>query len=171
MKGESTNRERKMLMVEKWPEINKKLVDAQAEKEFCQLQEIVTKIRNLRSSYRIKPADHISASVNILDNQEIISRLARVKFSDVKKGIAVSAGNIKLILDISSLIDVDKEKKRLETEIVTLERLIAKNEAMLKNKDFIKNAPKEVIEKNKTNLFEYKNKIKETRELFNNLTI
>ncbi|MFZ2975875.1 MAG: valine--tRNA ligase [Candidatus Moraniibacteriota bacterium] len=161
---------KKIMMVEKWPVSDKKLIDKKAEKEFQNLQEIIGKIRNIRSSYRIAPSEIISASSQKLKNQEIIEKLGRVKFGEkIKQGIDVSEKNIRIILDIAELIDVEKEKKNFEKEISNLENLIAKNEALLKNKNFISSAPKEIVENNKIKLGEYKDKLKLQKNLLDNL--
>ncbi|MFA6160213.1 MAG: valine--tRNA ligase [Parcubacteria group bacterium] len=160
----------KMLMVEKWPVSDKKIIDKKAEKEFQALQEMIVKIRNIRSSYRIAPSEIIEAYAKKLKNQEIIEKLGRVKFSDMKKqGIEISGKDLKIVLDIAELIDVEKEKKNFEKEISNLENLIAKKSALLVNKNFLASAPKEIVENNKTKLAEYKEKLKSQKDLLDNL--
>ena len=159
-----------MLMVEKWPASDKKLIDKKAEKEFRDLQEMIVKIRNIRSSYRIAPSEIIEAYAKKLKNQEIIEKLGRVKFGEkIKQGIDVSEKNIRIILDIAELIDVEKEKKNFAKEIANLENLIVKNSALLVNKNFLASAPKEIVENNKTKLAEYKEKLKSQKDLLDNL--
>ena len=77
--------------------------------------------------------------------------------------------NIKLTLAISDLIDVEKEKARLEKEVDNFEGLIAKTETLLMNKSFVKSAPKEIIANNKLKLKEYREKLKIQKELLENL--
>ena len=164
------NKDRKMLMVEKWPVADKKLIDKKAEKEFGNLQEIIIKIRNIRSNYRIAPSEIIEAYAKNLKNQEIIEKLGRVKFFDMKKqGIEISVKEMKIVLNIAELIDVEKEKKNFEKEIANLENLIAKNTALLANKNFLASAPKEIVENNKIKLEEYKEKLELQKNLLNNL--
>ena len=59
---------------------------------------------------------------------------------------------MKIVLDIAELIDVEKEKKNFYKEITNLENLIAKNSALLANKNFLASAPKEIVENNKIKL-------------------
>lgn len=161
---------KKIMMVEKWPASDKKLIDKKAEKEFQALQEIIGKIRNIRSSYRIAPSELINAFSQKLKNQEIIEKLGRVKFGEkIKQGVDVSKKNIRIILDIAQLIDMEKEKKNFAKEIANLENLIAKNEALLKNKNFIASAPKEIVEINKSKLKEYREKLTAQKQLLDNL--
>jgi valyl-tRNA synthetase len=194
MKGKSTNentqKRNDLLMVAKWPTANKKMIDKKSEKEFADLQDIIGKIRNLRSSYHIDPGILISAqgknfhphtkdnhiSLRLRDNNfgvgvknpEIIERLARVKFgvlSEKNEGVTISGKHMKIVLDIAGMIDVGKEKERLQKEIINLDGLISKNDNLLKNKKFINSAPKDVIEQNKNKLLEYKIKLKVQKEL------
>lgn len=163
---------KKLLMIEKWPVTDKKLVDKKALAEFADIQEVVRKIRNLRTNYKINPAEIINAySAKKMVKQNIIERLARVKTSINKsaEGITISGKNIKLVLDIASLVDVKKEKARLQKEIDNFNNLIAKTEALLQNKNFLKSAPKDVVLANKGKLGEYAEKLKTRKELLKNL--
>lgn len=161
---------KKLLMIEKWPEADKKLIDKKAEKEFGELQEIISKIRNIRSSYHIDPARIIKASSKKVGNKEIIEKLARVKIIEGRgKGLRISGKADRLILDITTLIDIDKEKKRLRDDISNLDRLFLKTETLLRNKNFVKSAPKDVVGQNKSRIKEYKDKIQLQRDLLKSL--
>lgn len=162
---------KKIMMVEKWPVTDKKIIDKKAEKEFQALQEMIVKIRNIRSSYRIAPSEIIEAYAKKLKNQEIIEKLGRVKFVDEKKqGIEISGKDLKIVLNIAGLIDIEKEKKNFAKEIANLEKLISKNSTLLANKNFLASAPKEIVENNKIKLYEYKKKLKSQKDLLDNLT-
>jgi valyl-tRNA synthetase len=164
------NKNKKMLMIEKWPISEKKLIDKKAQKEFQDLQETITKIRNIRASYHIDPAKMISARAEKISNQEIIEKFGRIKFgAKIEKGIGVSGRNINIVLDIAKIIDVKKEKEKLQKEIKNLENLISKTNALLKNKKFLASAPKEIVDKNKGNIVEYEIKLKIQEELFKSL--
>ncbi len=172
--AKATAGQEKVLMVEKWPVADKKLIDKKAQNKFSQLQQVVSKIRNLRSSYHIDPAKFIEAQTKKIENKEILEKLARIKIQIGAKsnpnGFIVAEKKLKLVLAISDLIDVKKEKNRLEKEITNLEGLITKTETLLKNKNFVKSAPKEIILVNQTKLKEYDEKLKIQRELFANLS-
>lgn len=164
----------RMLMVEKWPEGDKKLIEKKSEEEFLEMQEIITKIRNIRASYGIAPGKIIKASAIKINNTEIIEKLAKISFScwtakSTKKDIAIAGKNTNIILDIAGLIDIEKEKDKLTKEINNLEDLISKNETLLANKNFLKSAPKVIVEQNKTKLKEYREKRKIQKELLKNL--
>jgi valyl-tRNA synthetase len=163
-----------ILMVEKWPVADNKFLDKNAKIEFVSLQQVVTKIRNIRTSYHIDPGKTIQVFAKKIENKEVLEKLARVKIDIVSKldakGIVVALKNIKLTLVITDLIDVEKEQARLKKEIANLEGLIVKTEALLGNKNFVKSAPKEIILANKAKLKEYGEKLKIQRELLKNCT-
>lgn len=165
----------KLLMVAKWPESEKELIDEKAEKEFGELQEAITKIRNMRSNYHIEPAKIISAygeNIENIENIEIIEKLARIKISSGKaeaRAVKISSGDIKLELDLAGLFDAEKEKTRLQKEIGNLQSAISRTESLLKNKKFMESAPKEIVAENKSRLEEYKNKLGQQKELLKNL--
>ena len=161
---------KKILMVEKWPTADKKLSNPKTEQEFQSLQELITKIRNIRSSYHIAPSEIIQASAKNLDQREIIEKLGRVKIAnETGRGIAVSVKNMKLVLDVADLIDVAKEKKSLEEEIKNLKNLVLKTENTLNNKNFLKGAPEEIVLASKARLNEYQEKLKIQEKLLDSL--
>ncbi len=163
---------KRILMVEKWPMADKKLLDKKSQADFASLQQIVTKIRNIRTSYRIDPGKTIQVFAKKAENREVLEKLARIKIELVSKidakGIVVAGKNTKLILALTDLVDAEKEKARLEKEITNLEGLITKTETLLENKNFVKSAPKEIILVNQTRLKEYGEKLKIQRELLKN---
>ncbi len=167
------NGDNNLLMVQKWPESDKKLIDKKSEKELEKVMEIISKIRNVRSSYHIEPAKIITAYARKIKEKEVVEKLARIKVAENeaenKKLLEISTSGFSLKLDIAEFIDVQKELSLIEKEIKNLEGLVVKNEAMLKNKKFLKSAPKEIIEANGQRLSEYREKLKIQKELKNEL--
>ena len=158
----------KMLMMAQWPKSEKKFIDAKAQADFADLQELIAKIRNMRASYHIDPVELMEAYGDKKIEKEILEKLARVKIeigTTKEKMIHVSTRLRTLQLNIAKLIDVAKEIESLDKEAKNLENLIAKNEGMLKNKKFVDGAPKEIIIATKERLNEYKEKLKVQKSL------
>lgn len=157
----------KMLMVEKLAESKKVKIKT---KDFEIIKGIITNIRSLRAEFKIEPAKKIGANINagnkeklLKNNEEIIKALARLeKLEFVKSGAEVS-------LDMAGAVDVAKEKPRLEKEIQELKKYVAGVENKLSNQEFVNNAPKEVVEKEKEKLNEAKSKLEKLQEQLNNL--
>ena len=164
----------KLLMVEAWPQKEARMLDKKAEKEFTDLQDIITQIRNIRTQYKISPAKIIT--LYCLQKQpdtkkQIIEKLARCEIKSEntpgqKKITEISNSEYKFRLILGDLIDVEAEKKRLEKKIQDLERYVNGVKKKLDNKSFIKKAPEQVVQKEKNNLEE---KTKILKDLEQNL--
>jgi len=164
---------KKLLLIESWPIVANKLIDVNAEKEFTLLQDTIIQIRNFRSQYKIEPKKIITLYTNKklpADELAIIAKLARVeiKCDWNHKGLTAQAGTedtkvtkisnnqYKFSTILGDLIDVDKEKKRLTKEILSLSTNIVNLEKRLNNKKFMANAPKNIVDQEKNNLAERK---------------
>ena len=77
--------------------------------------------------------------------------------------------NTEIYIPLAGLIDLDKEKERLEKEIKRLEGSLAGIEKKLNNEKFVNNAPQEVVEKEKTKMKEWTSNINKLNELLSNL--
>jgi valyl-tRNA synthetase len=161
-------KDKKILMSAAWPKADKKMINAKAQEDFSALQELVIKIRNIRSSYHIDPARKIEAYARDISGQEIIERLGRIRIiteKPKKKMLRVSGKGLKLDLDMTKLIDVKKETEALNKEIKNLENLIAKTEALAKNENFRNKASADIINETNARLDGYKQKLSIQKEL------
>ena len=66
-------------------------------------------------------------------------------------------------------IDLDKEKARLQKEIDQVNNFIKGLTKKLDNKEFVKNAPKEVVQKEEIKLKDQKDKLAKLEEQLKNL--
>ncbi|NQU77741.1 class I tRNA ligase family protein, partial [Candidatus Falkowbacteria bacterium] len=78
-----------MLMVAAWPEVDKKLIEEKSVKEFEKMQELVTKIRNMRAEKKIAPKEIIKVKIKskeykkLVDEQkEVVCGLGRCEIVD-----------------------------------------------------------------------------------------
>ncbi|NQT50012.1 class I tRNA ligase family protein [Candidatus Kuenenbacteria bacterium] len=155
------------LMISEWPKVEKKYIDEKVEKEFENVREVITKIRNLRSEYKVDPGKKISVSIKgdaLGDNEKAVMALARIeKINYVKskpdKAAGAVVGNMEIYLPLADLLDFDKEKERLEKEKQSLEKYISGLEKKLGNQEFVKNAPEQVVAVEKKKLSEGKEKL------------
>ena len=130
--------------------------------------ELITKIRNIRGEYNITPSllidIHVKTSDNVLKNliiekKEIIHQLGKVKevhFTDkILQKAATSIGNsFQVFIPLKDLINVEDEIIRLEKEKNTLLKDITLYGNKLKNKQYLENAPRQIIEKDTKKLEE-----------------
>jgi valyl-tRNA synthetase len=171
------------LMVTAYPGGDSKFVDEQAEQEMALLQEVVTKIRSIRSIYSVKPSLTVDVEVRTKNGEKrsvidkyvaVVQNAARVKLTLTAGGehIAQSAkgivgSDLEVVVPLAGLVDIDAEKARLTKEIKKCEKEIAFVEKKLANKNFIDRAPEEVVEKEKAKLADEqsrKQRLEEARE-------
>ncbi|NQU99902.1 MAG: hypothetical protein HQ538_04140, partial [Parcubacteria group bacterium] len=74
-------------------------------------------------------------------------------------------GKVVVYVDLSCAIDKDKIKKEMDN----LEKFKNSLDKKLSNKEFVKNAPKDVVEKEQNKLKDAENKLNKLKEQFNNL--
>ncbi len=163
---------KKFLMIESWPKAAKK--PAPAPKEFALMQDIIAAIRNIRSEYKVEPAKRVDATIVaglkaklLKDNAAVIRTLARTenltilaKGEKPKDAASAMVGGIEIHLPLAGMVDMAKERARLEKEKANLEGFVKGLEAKLANKGYTDNAPKEVVEKTRAMLAEKKEELK-----------
>ena len=124
------------------------------------IKNLVVNIRNARSENKIAPAKKLKAVFYskdhqdlLLNNRNIVAQLKtgieslEPKENDYRANdsIVVISGDIKLTL--LKAINKEAEIKRLNKERDKLEVLIKKQTEKLDNKEFVDNAPKEIVQK------------------------
>ena len=166
------------IMVQPWPHIQKEMISKEAESTMKELIELVSAIRNMRAVWNIDPQKTIDTVINVHEaaaekflheNEGFIKRMARISRLTVgrnakPKNAAVSVvGRLEAYLPLEGLIDFAKEISRLKKEEERVAREIGSIAARLKDKEFIKKAPKEVVEKQGLRKTELKAQLKKIK--------
>ncbi len=147
-----------------FPERRPHMEDEILDEQMRFLQDVVVGVRNIKSEFELNPGTKVDVIAKVDDkhnsfleeNREIISQLARIeKFEistepDVPKSCAsfVSEG-CEFYVPLEGVIDFDKEVLRLNKQKQKLEKEITKIDGKLGNENFLKKAPKEIVEKEK----------------------
>ncbi|WP_066632617.1 valine--tRNA ligase [Desulfolucanica intricata] len=155
--------EGKTIMYASWPSYNQELVDTEAEKQMEVLMEVTKEIRHIRSEMNVPPSKQAEAVLLVEDAgvQEILNKgahyienLARCKVqivNNLKEELGQAAHavthGVEIYVPLKGLIDIDKEIARLEKELKTVSKDLAKVQGKLKNPGFLAKAPADVIEK------------------------
>ena len=166
--------EKTMLVTSNWPdliEINSK----QAEANYKYLIDIISEIRSIRSELRVAPSNRVQLLVmkednnllNVLNNNSnIVQRMARlssIKYIDVIPDNAIQFNilGVNFGLDLKGIINAKEELSRLNKEL--RKTIVDLNivEKKLDNKNFLDNAPRDIIEKQRTIKEELSNRKKE----------
>ena len=135
------------------------------------LQQIVTSIRAIRSQLNIPPkkraAVYIANSESfkeiILSFDEVIKMLAGVNLISFinneerpSKSATAVIKNMELFIPLEGLIDIDLEINRLSKRIDKLKKHILVSEKKLSNKNFVANAPENIITHEKEKMVQLK---------------
>ncbi len=165
LKGE----DEKDIIVSQWPRIEKRFEDTQIVNDFAVVKEIITSLRTLRSEVNIPPSAQLRLVVRGQDHQKPIELIKDAEILLYLKNLAkiseieISVRNEKphpaatvvvqgteFFIPLEDLIDIEKEKERMQKEIDRTESLLSSIQAKLSNKNFIARAPEHVVEKERS---------------------
>ncbi|HBF67241.1 MAG TPA: valine--tRNA ligase [Candidatus Magasanikbacteria bacterium] len=172
----------KLLLVEAWPSISS-VRKRKPSMQFDLLKEVVTGIRVIRTDYKVSPQTRLHVTVSagekmelLVANSTLVEALARVEQLEIQKTAAKPehaasfvAGGVEVFVKLENVVDFEKERTRLEKEIESVEPYAKGLEKKLNNKEFVANAPREVVEKEQQKLQEAQEKLIKLKEQLNQL--
>ncbi len=169
------------LMVEEYPKLGKgKKENNNIVFIDTTLRNIITKIRSIRTEYKVEPAKKITANIRVesmstllKEYTPVLIRLAgleKIAAEKLEKGISFTESGVEVEIDLSSAVDMKKEKVRIEKEIANVEPYVIQMEKKLSNTEFVKNAPRAVVEKEQQKLEESRQKLEALRNQLGSLT-
>jgi len=154
------------IMVATWPHLQENLIDKKADRRMELVIGVITSIRNIRSTWRIESKRSVSVYLKsakeesrkiLAENGDYIKRLARVEGLNIaarqkrpKTSAAAVFGDTEIYVPLEGIVDYQKEKKNISDKLEALETRLKDLSAKLKDNKFLKNAPKEVIQKFKS---------------------
>ncbi len=166
----------KMLISSEWPSYEDEFYEK--DKRHIELaMETIKAIRNIRAEVDAAPSLKLQATIiakpEIIDEIKTIERyikdIANVREISFSKDIkdapkdsvtAVITGAV-IHIPMDELVDFEAEYKRLLKEKKMLEGEVKRAEGKLKNKGFVSKAPAELIEKERSKLLDYEEKLSE----------
>jgi valyl-tRNA synthetase len=146
-----------------WPTVDSGLINDDAEREQAKCLAVVTLIRNVRQESGLSPRKPVIVDVLCDDEHdrallqrrhELIGRLAATETLTVRSRVgyappalaAVHAnGGVEVVVHLAGLIDVSKERERLERELVKTDKDLQVMQRRFDNADFVAKAPPEVV--------------------------
>ncbi|HEX4700575.1 MAG TPA: class I tRNA ligase family protein, partial [Pseudonocardiaceae bacterium] len=150
---------RESVVIADWPTVSGEPADEDATTRIEALRKLVTEIRRFRSDQGLPPGRKVPAELSgaccagLLPHETAIRSLSRL--DDAGDGFAATAslevalptGKVTVRLDLSGVIDVAAERKRLAKELAATEKELAQCEAKLGNPQFVDRAPADVVAK------------------------
>jgi len=165
------------IMLSSYPVSDKNYIFEKEEAEASFIQNIIYTVRNIRGENKIQPNIQINASlitdqkriVLLEQNAGVIKKLAKIEnlyfAKEHKKSedevVGVGQG-FEIYISLEGIVDIEKERARLQAELDRLNSSIQSVKGKLQNKNFVEKAPPAIVvkEKEKLNyLEEEKNKI------------
>ena len=167
-----------------WPTIKKEFDNKAAVSAMDLVFKAVFVLRNFRKELNLGPQKTVSIEIKTTTQKEEAVEAASVCMSHlafVKVNISTEEAvvpnclsalidkDVHLYLPLEGLVDIEKEKQRIEKQIKNAGHQIKQKEKMLKNKDFVKKAPEAVVSRERQRLTELKEaleRLKEVRSAF-----
>ncbi len=139
-----------------WPRPDARAHDDGALADFALVQELVAAIRGVRAEYAVAPGQAIRARVarrHPAFDAERGTVLRLAKLADLEFGPAPEAPGAHAVLadgtgvfvPLGDLVDLDRERQRLDAERERLAGLITGQERKLANEQFVARAPADVV--------------------------
>jgi valyl-tRNA synthetase len=164
------------IMVELFPVADKKAIDPEAEQVMDSVIEIIRSIRNARAEHRVAASKWIEALVyadkfqmEIAAKSGAIETLAKARplsvlgrsqrRANVEKALVLVLKEAEVVLPWAGMVDLAAERQRLEGEITAIGREIDRLEQRLKDKAFVAKAPAAVVDKERSKLQTFKDKL------------
>ncbi|HXV77315.1 MAG TPA: valine--tRNA ligase, partial [Candidatus Polarisedimenticolaceae bacterium] len=157
------HRDGSFLAVARWPEADDRDDDAQAERDVELLQEVVTRVRNMRAESNIAPGQRVrlmlhaddAGTADMLRAQAVlIGTLVRAERVEIVDGLDRQtvaarglARGVQIAIPLAGVLDLAAERGRLLRELAKLEREIDARRRKLDNPSFREKAPADVVDK------------------------
>ena len=165
--------EEETIMLAPWPEYTEEWNFAKEEADVETIKVLVKGIRNIRSEMNVPPSRKakyfiVSSDADLCElfasHKDIYSQLISASEIDVqadKAGIpedavSVVIPNAVVYIPLEKLVDMAKERERLEKEKAKLAKELARSNGMLNNEKFLSKAPQAKVDEEKAKLEKYK---------------
>ncbi|HET6528936.1 MAG TPA: valine--tRNA ligase [Balneolaceae bacterium] len=171
------------MIVAQWPEFEKAAVSEDDQGLFATIQRIISSVRNVRAEFNVSPneeinllikAKHESMAKAFRQNEWIFRKLQSIaKFeakADLKKPKTSASSVIEgteVFVPLEGLIDLNKERERVEKEINRLEGFLKSVTGKLSNEGFVNNAPDEVVQRERDKQEDTETSLRKLKEILN----
>jgi valyl-tRNA synthetase len=166
--------------VEDFPRCQPGLIDADVERQVEVLEEVITKIRNIRAEMNVDAAKRVQINLASSDEKTrtllkrsttYIENLARCEQIGIFASIVPGnhshrdvVSGIDIEMSLEGVIDLGAERSRIQKEISKVEREMTPIQQKMLNPNFVAHAPTQVVELNRTRLVEFEEKLAKLNE-------
>ena len=158
------------IMLTLWPEYELQFADESAEDAMAVIMEVVRGIRQIRSAMHVPPGKLAEALIIspkaslrelLMENKSYIEGLANCQASilelleqEPEQAATAVTKDMRIFVPLKGLIDVEKERLRLNKEKQTLEKDLDRVQGKLNKSDFLNQAPENIVAKEREKLLE-----------------
>ena len=172
------------IMFAQWPDAGKAgYYDEMAEKSLGWVQDCVSAIRDLRSRLNIPPTQRLRAVISSPLTQardtfktfkNVICRMVNLEsleivseFIKTKSYLGAAFPDFEVFIHIEGLVDPEKERPRIEKKLAETRGWLESLRKKLSNEDFVRNAPPDIVEREKEKLADAEKIYQAHQELLN----
>jgi valyl-tRNA synthetase len=148
-----------------WPKIAPALIDDGMEQQFALMQQVVSAIREVRTTYKVPPRQKVALSAKapahvaeqLLAQQHLIETLANIEPHEVgpqaeKPADAAAAVVGEIELYLHGLIDADAERQRLAKRLEEIDASIRTLAGRLGSASYVDRAPAHLVQQTRDQL-------------------
>ncbi|MCX5706451.1 MAG: valine--tRNA ligase [Candidatus Omnitrophica bacterium] len=174
------------IMLSSWPHIQEDIIDKKIENQMNEVCEIITTIRNMRSELDLTSGlNNLEVKISCVNkikrafiealspDIKNLCRLSRLSVKDeyrILKGEFVNVlKDMHIAIPLQGVIDIEKQIEKINLKVQKTEADLKSKQAMLANKNFLKNAPVEIVEKEREKLNSLKEELKKLKGVKNGL--
>jgi valyl-tRNA synthetase len=159
------------IVVAAYPEFGPESLDPEIESQGEVVQELITKVRNIRSEMNVEAKLAVAIRVRandpevaalLSDTRDTIFRLGQVSAMEMvpalsgdKLAAQAVGARFSLEIPLAGLVDLAGERTRLSKELEKVRREIDGVDRKLSSASFVERAPKEIVEENRRRLTDY----------------
>ena len=174
------------LIIAPWPEFDAGLVDEESERRLGELQELVTQVRSLRKEYSVPEGSGITLRLSgvegvfktmVEEQGTTLRRLAKVDICELSEDAdthegdgtgavgahAVLKNGVEVFIPLEGVIDVARERERLQEEVDRLDGQVVGTRAKLSNEGFLKGAPPDIVDRERDKLSSFEEQLNKLR--------
>ena len=158
------------IMVSKWPEADERLHFPAEEQEMEEIMAAIRAVRNRRSEMNVPPSKKAALIIAtqkpalFAQAEPFMKRLAWASQvtvqqqapADVSGMVTCVTQAAQIYMPLSELVDLDKERERLQKELDNALNMVTRTEGKLKNESFVSRAPEAVVNAEKEKLEKYR---------------
>ena len=142
------------LIIASWPTVDDTRINKDLEKKFETIIGLTREIRNSRQQAGIAPSKTITVVAKKAHHTYLLKSLAKIETittqTESKNTVVAIYEDIQVQIPLDGLIDLDKERQRIQNQRDKLLKGLAQAEGKLNNEGFLKQAPEHVIDKIKS---------------------